>query len=115
MHQFTIIFTVLSIFCLSVLAAPLPSDQALGERGERYGRGTWFYDGWGACGFYNANSDLIVAISAQIYGTGANCGQWVRVTNTQNGNTAFGMMRDECQSCGPQDLDMSIAMFEAAW
>lgn len=36
-------------------------------------QGTWFYDGLGACGYYNTNSDPIVAISAQIYGTGGSC------------------------------------------
>lgn len=38
MHQFAITFTVLSIFLLSVLAAPLPFDQALGKRDTQYGR-----------------------------------------------------------------------------
>jgi len=32
MHPFSVIFTVLNIFFLSVLAAPLPLDQSLAKR-----------------------------------------------------------------------------------
>ncbi|KAH0832166.1 RlpA-like double-psi beta-barrel-protein domain-containing protein-containing protein [Lanmaoa asiatica] len=128
MHQFSTCFTVLSIFFLFVLAAPLSFDQALDKRDTQSGTGTWFYDGMGACGYDNSNSDRIVAISSQIYGAGANCNQvsvlacliptshvilqWVYVTNTENEQAAYGMMRDECQSCASGDLDMSIGMFE---
>ena len=38
-------------------------------------QGTWFDVGLGACGEWNVNSDKIVAISSQIYGSGGNCNQ----------------------------------------
>ncbi|KIJ62733.1 hypothetical protein HYDPIDRAFT_30322 [Hydnomerulius pinastri MD-312] len=113
MYQITSFLITLCALFLLVLAAPLPSDVAsLNKRVTHYGRGTWFNVGEGACGDWNVNSDSIVAISAQIYGSGGNCGQWVRVTNTANGQEAYGMTRDECESCGSGDLDMSPGLFE---
>ncbi|KAI9462228.1 RlpA-like double-psi beta-barrel-protein domain-containing protein-containing protein [Boletus coccyginus] len=108
MHPFSVIFTVLSIFFLSVLAAPLPLDQSLAKRSS--GQGTWFYDGLGACGYTNSGSDPIVAISSQIYGSGGYCNKWVSITS--NGKTVSAQVRDECPGCGPGDLDMSIGLFE---
>ncbi|KAF9236492.1 RlpA-like double-psi beta-barrel-protein domain-containing protein-containing protein [Melanogaster broomeanus] len=112
MYQLTTLLIVLSAFFLSVLAAPLPDAKSLDKRTTHYGRGTWFNVGEGACGDWNVNSDSIVAISAQIYGSGGNCGQWVHVTNTANGKSAYGLTRDECESCGAGDLDMSPGLFE---
>ncbi|KAH7884957.1 RlpA-like double-psi beta-barrel-protein domain-containing protein-containing protein [Phlebopus sp. FC_14] len=108
MYQLTTTFVTLFTLCLSVLAAPLPS---LDKRITHNGRGTWFFDGLGACGWESLNSDFIVAISAQIYGSGGNCGQWVHVTNTANNRSAYGLTVDECESCGADDLDMSPALF----
>ncbi|KAF8427991.1 RlpA-like double-psi beta-barrel-protein domain-containing protein-containing protein [Boletus edulis BED1] len=110
MHQLSVIFTVMSIFLLSVLAAPLPSDQALVKRDP--GRGTWFYDeaNESACGYWDKDNDSIVAISAGIYGPGSYCGKWVWIT--ANGVTASAMVADECEGCGPNDLDMSIGLFK---
>ena len=72
----------------------------------------------------NTNSDPIVALSASMYGSGGYCGQvgvlscsisaphpvpqWVCVTNTATGKTAYGMTRDKCPSCGLQDLGMPM-------
>ena len=38
-------------------------------------QGTWFYDGEDACGDWDTSSELIVAVSAQIYNGGQYCGQ----------------------------------------
>ncbi|KIJ17906.1 hypothetical protein PAXINDRAFT_130423 [Paxillus involutus ATCC 200175] len=83
MYQLTTLLIMLSANFLMALAAPLPDAQSLDKRITHVGIGTWFNVGEGACGDWNVNTDPIVAISAQIYGSGGNCGQWVQVTNTE--------------------------------
>ncbi|PIL22851.1 hypothetical protein GSI_15546 [Ganoderma sinense ZZ0214-1] len=107
MSIFTL-FVVAFALLASVLAAPIELEK----RVTHTGRGTWFDVGLGACGDYNVNSDKIVAISSQVYGSGGNCNQWMHITNTANGKNAWGMVRDECPSCGAGDLDMSPSLFE---
>jgi len=112
-------FFVLAFF-MSVfvaLAAPVPQDgslAALDKRVTHTGRGTWFEVGLGNCGITNTDSDPIVAIAKSRYDAndGANCGQWIQITDTANGKTAYGLTRDSCQSCGDGDLDMSPSLFE---
>jgi hypothetical protein len=38
-------------------------------------KGTWYEVGLGACGYDDTDSESIVAISAQIYGSGGYCNQ----------------------------------------
>ncbi|EIW81336.1 barwin-like endoglucanase [Coniophora puteana RWD-64-598 SS2] len=108
----------ISLFILSllaslllVLAVPLPNNVELNKR-DYWGQGTWFNVGEGACGDWNQNSDSIVAISSDIYGDGGSCNQWVEVTNTQTGASAWGQIRDECPSCDSGSLDMSPGLFQ---
>ncbi|TFK52280.1 hypothetical protein OE88DRAFT_1657461 [Heliocybe sulcata] len=99
---------------LATFATPIPAEDAtsLEKRVTHSGRGTWFDVGLGACGQYNVNSDHIVAISADRWGSGGNCEQWIHITNTANGNSAWGLTRDQCPGCGVDDLDMSPSLFE---
>ncbi|KAH0839487.1 hypothetical protein J3R83DRAFT_299 [Lanmaoa asiatica] len=87
MHK-SIFITALSAIFLSVPVVPLPFDRALDKRSYT-GRGTWFNDGLGACGYNNNPSDPIVALSTQLYGSGAECNRWVRITNRATGKTAY--------------------------
>ncbi|KAI0632424.1 riboflavin aldehyde-forming enzyme [Trametes polyzona] len=109
-------FTVLALlFALAFTAFASPVDTngtALLEKRARTGRGTWFNVGLGACGKTNKDSDKIIAISSNIYSNGAHCDQKVKITNTANGNTATATVRDECPSCGSNDIDMSPSLFE---
>ncbi|KAI0262548.1 riboflavin-aldehyde forming enzyme [Gloeopeniophorella convolvens] len=90
--------------CLvSVLAGPLKT------RSES-GRGTWFDVGLGACGEYNVNSDLIVALATPDYANGAHCDK--KITITANGRTATALVRDECPSCAQGSIDMSPSLFQ---
>ncbi|TCD63246.1 hypothetical protein EIP91_005802 [Steccherinum ochraceum] len=84
----------------------------LEKRITHTGRGTWFDVGLGACGYHNVNSDPIIAISSDIYGSGGNCNQWITLTNTANGKVASGKVRDECPGCGQYDLDLSPSLFQ---
>ncbi|KAG0700443.1 RlpA-like double-psi beta-barrel-protein domain-containing protein-containing protein [Suillus ampliporus] len=113
------LITVLMTLCaiiFTVLAAPMrlsgTATVSLEKRVTHTGEGTWFEVGDGACGYEDTDSDPVVAISAQIYGSGGNCNQWIEITNTDNGQTAYGQTRDECESCDSGSLDMSPSLFE---
>ncbi|EPQ50991.1 hypothetical protein GLOTRDRAFT_133317 [Gloeophyllum trabeum ATCC 11539] len=108
------LFTTVVASVLAAFASPVPAEDAttLEKRVTHSGRGTWFDVGLGACGEYNVNSDHIVAISAARWGTGANCGQWIHITNTANGKSAYGLTRDQCPGCGVDDLDLSPSLFQ---
>jgi len=116
--RLVLLLATLYMFFVAICAAPIPSDetdgiaQALDKRVTHYGQGTWFYPGLGACGYTDGNDDPIVAISADIYGSGGNCDQWIYITNTDNGHTTYGRTRDECESCAAGSLDMSPSLFE---
>ncbi|KAI9001246.1 RlpA-like double-psi beta-barrel-protein domain-containing protein-containing protein [Trametes punicea] len=115
MSPFTYLALALAVIS-SVIAAPAPvapETTNLEKRVTHSGRGTFFNVGLGACGKENKNSDLIVAISSQIFGSGGNCEQFMQITNTENGKTAFGLVRDECPGCGAGDIDMSPSLFQA--
>ncbi|KAF8526757.1 RlpA-like double-psi beta-barrel-protein domain-containing protein-containing protein [Gautieria morchelliformis] len=109
--------TLMLSLVLGALAAPMPLDTSrqpstLSPRIEHEGQGTYFYPGEGNCGGWNTSNDPIVAISTQIYDDGSNCGQWVYITNTANGQTTYGQVQDSCPSCGAGSLDMSPAVFQ---
>ncbi|KAH8093159.1 RlpA-like double-psi beta-barrel-protein domain-containing protein-containing protein [Cristinia sonorae] len=98
-------------------ASPVPVNgtvNVLEKRITHTGRGTWFNVGLGNCGQWNSNSDPIVAISKSLYDQngGSNCGQWLTITNTANGKTANGYVRDSCPSCGYNDIDLSPSLFQ---
>ncbi|KDQ62594.1 hypothetical protein JAAARDRAFT_121442 [Jaapia argillacea MUCL 33604] len=107
------IFTLLAFIAMA-FGMPVPgnSTEDLEKRITHTGRGTWFNTGEGACGGWNVNSDKIVAISHLRWDGGVNCGQWMQITNTANGKTAYGLTRDECMGCGDGDVDMSPSLFE---
>ncbi|KAG1747139.1 uncharacterized protein EDB91DRAFT_1048860, partial [Suillus paluster] len=86
-----------------------------------------FEFGYGACGYTDEDSKLIIAISSGIFGTGGHCsqvgyllfpqcGRWIGfislIPNTDNGNSAYGKTRDKCESCSSTILDMSPGLFE---
>ncbi|KAF7795163.1 hypothetical protein EIP86_006312 [Pleurotus ostreatoroseus] len=102
-----------ALFALStLLCAATASPVDLEKRVTHSGRGTWFDTGLGACGWTNVNTDKIIAISSSIYGSGTNCGQYIQITNTANGKTAYGTVADSCPGCGASDLDLTPSLFE---
>ncbi|KAJ7021585.1 RlpA-like double-psi beta-barrel-protein domain-containing protein-containing protein [Mycena alexandri] len=108
---------VLFICAMLSLAAPLQGNSTtLVSRVTHTGRGTW-YDPSGSegnCGYWDSDSEPVVAIGIGRYNAnhGANCNQWVEITNTANGKTAYGKTRDSCESCDTSSLDMSPALFK---
>ncbi|EJC97860.1 uncharacterized protein FOMMEDRAFT_171272 [Fomitiporia mediterranea MF3/22] len=104
-------------FSLLVLASPLSENGIVVENLEKRithtGRGTWYYPGLGNCGFTDSASDDVVAIAKTRYDAadGGNCNQWIAITNSANGKTAYALTRDSCPGCGENDLDLSPAVF----
>ncbi|KAF7346570.1 hypothetical protein MSAN_01885100 [Mycena sanguinolenta] len=111
---------IVLFFCIALaFAVPLQGNatvEALDKRITHVGRGTWYNpsEGEGNCGYWDSDSEPVVAISLGRYdaNNGANCNQWIQITNTANGKTAYGKTRDSCVSCGTSDLDMSPALFK---
>ncbi|OJA10225.1 hypothetical protein AZE42_11607 [Rhizopogon vesiculosus] len=116
MYRLTTGLIALSATFLTALATPTPlngtTKVSLERRTTYTGEGTWYEVGTGACGYTDTDSDLVVAVSSDIYDAGAYCNQWVEITNTDNGQTASGQVRDECSSCASGSLDMSPSLFE---
>ncbi|KAK0439852.1 riboflavin aldehyde-forming enzyme [Armillaria borealis] len=101
--------------CLSMVsAAPIAAAAELAKRTDHVGRGTWFYPGKGNCGYVDGNNDKILAMAKSFYDAngGSNCNQWVEIVNEGNGKSAYGLLRDSCESCGWNDIDMSPGLFE---
>lgn len=117
MYRFLFTFVVFLLFVVTSLALPTTLQNGTlvdVEKRQTYtGRGTWFHPGEGNCGQWNTDNDPIVAISLSRYNSnnGANCNQWLKITNTANGNTASAYVRDSCPGCGWNDLDMSPSLF----
>ncbi|KAH9851528.1 riboflavin aldehyde-forming enzyme [Lenzites betulinus] len=112
MSTYTILFFLFAL-ALTAFASPVGTEGAAPlEKRARTGRGTWFEVGLGACGKTNKDSDKIIAISSNIYNSGAHCDKKVKITNTANGKTATATVRDECPGCSSNDIDMSPSLFE---
>ncbi|KAI0786876.1 riboflavin aldehyde-forming enzyme [Abortiporus biennis] len=106
-------FAISSVFSF-VVGSPVPAtNYPLAKRASAPGRGTWFDVGLGACGKTNVNSDAIVAIPASVYSGGSHCDQTVSIKNNANGKSTTATVRDECPSCGSNDLDMSPSVFSS--
>ncbi|KAJ7147138.1 RlpA-like double-psi beta-barrel-protein domain-containing protein-containing protein [Mycena crocata] len=113
---------LLALFLCVVLsfAAPLQHDNTtlveLDKRVTHTGRGTWYHSnvGTGNCGYKDSDSSPVVAISKARYDAnrGANCNQWIQITNKANGKVAYGKTRDSCESCDTSSLDMSPGLFQ---
>jgi len=115
-QNFSTAFVIL-VSVIVALGSPLPASngtETLDRRITHTGRGTWYYPGLGNCGEWNTNSDLIVAIGKALYDRngGGNCNQYMEITDTANGKTAYGKTVDSCQSCGDNDIDMSPTLFQ---
>ncbi|EPS96079.1 hypothetical protein FOMPIDRAFT_92838 [Fomitopsis schrenkii] len=109
MYSVCLGLAVLYFFVLAASALPV---QEFVKR-DNAGSGTYYDTGTGACGYTDNNNDPIVAISHLIYGDGGSCNQWVQITNPANGKSQYGHVRDECEGCGQNDLDMSPSLFQS--
>ncbi|THH03221.1 hypothetical protein EW146_g10485, partial [Bondarzewia mesenterica] len=63
MVALTRLVLVVSALVASVIAAPAPVSRAASKSGQ----GTFFAPGLGACGIHNSGSDMIVAVSQELF------------------------------------------------
>jgi hypothetical protein len=82
------------------------------------GFATFFYQNGnaGACGNYNSDSTPLVAIDQAWWSNfgqvSPHCGQWVEITNTQNGKSVKAQVQDVCPTCANgNSLDLSTGAF----
>ncbi|KAG5636578.1 hypothetical protein H0H81_007586 [Sphagnurus paluster] len=99
-----------ALFITPTLAAPI---SELVARAGFTGRATYFEVGLGSCGQSSANAEYIVALNPSTYASGSHCGQQIQITDPKSGVSATATVRDTCPGCGPNDLDMSPALFRA--
>ncbi|KWU44667.1 hypothetical protein RHOSPDRAFT_33746 [Rhodotorula sp. JG-1b] len=73
------------------------SSSSSSSSGTYSGQATFFYqDGnAGACGTTHQDSDRIVALQTEMYGSGQDCGRTVTITNTSNGKSVTATVADE--------------------
>ncbi|WWC71141.1 uncharacterized protein I206_105094 [Kwoniella pini CBS 10737] len=108
--MFAKIFTALLV-ASAVVAAPLESQPE--KRITHTGQATYFEVGLGACGWWNVDDDYIVALNSDQYqrNGGSNCGQGIRLTNSDTGKSITVTVADECPTCADGSLDLSPAAF----
>ncbi|GAA5990653.1 hypothetical protein JCM10908_003172 [Rhodotorula pacifica] len=97
-------------------SASTPAASGSSSSTTYSGQATFFYqDGnAGACGTTHADSDKIVAVQTEMYGSGGFCGKTVVITNTDNGKSVTATVADECPGCSSSaSLDLSTGTFDA--
>ncbi|KAG6810310.1 hypothetical protein H0H92_012464 [Tricholoma furcatifolium] len=62
------------------------------------------------CGVTSVDSDFVVALNTDQYGTGADCLE--QITMTYGGKSTVATIVDECSGCPYGGLDLSPALFE---
>jgi len=116
MHRLLSVVMLFLAIC-TALALPLSPRMDtvvdIEKRITHSGRGTWFHPGQGRCGGTQTDSSPIAAMATSFYdqNNGGNCGQWIQIENTANGNTTWALMMDSCDGCGYHDLDVSPRIF----
>ncbi|PQE18899.1 SCP-like extracellular protein [Rutstroemia sp. NJR-2017a BVV2] len=116
--QFQIASFVATILAFTPLiaAAPAvsPNESELARRANA-GDLTYYDVGLGACGWTNADSEMVVALSWELMGTQSNgnpnCGKKIKVS--YGGKSVVVKVVDKCMGCKTDDLDLSPAAFSA--
>ncbi|MEV7089042.1 RlpA-like double-psi beta-barrel domain-containing protein [Streptomyces sp. NPDC093085] len=109
--------SVLALGLAATTAAPAAAAPAAAAPAgaQATGQATWYNTGLGACGWYNNDSELVVAISTDLYGSYPNpnnspqCGRQLRVNGPLGSVTVT--VVDKCMSCATNDVDLSPAAF----
>ncbi|ODN74091.1 hypothetical protein, variant [Cryptococcus amylolentus CBS 6039] len=114
--MFTQVLTAL-FAASAVLSAPVEFGKRSSNETMTGGRATYYtVTGTGsACELTVTDEDFIVALNKPQYNSVDNhyCGEYVTITNTDNGNTETAYVADECPECKWGSLDMSPALFSA--
>jgi expansin (peptidoglycan-binding protein) len=93
------------------LALPYAGEGASGK--VFTGRAASYTPGLGACGWFNDETDDVVALNAAQFGHQSNgskaCGKTVTITH--RGSTISAIVTDKCMRCGVHGLDLSPVVF----
>ncbi|KAI5828944.1 Non-catalytic module family EXPN protein [Schizophyllum commune] len=103
-------FAKLAVAFLTLSGAAFAAPTRVLEA-RNLGRAT-YYDpngGYGACGNVLQNTDMIVALSADQYLSGANCGK--QLVATHAGKSVTVTVADLCPGCAANGLDLSSTAF----
>ncbi|TCD63215.1 hypothetical protein EIP91_005827 [Steccherinum ochraceum] len=116
--MFAVIVLFLAALAATCSATPVASNDtfvnAVVKRATRPGTASFFDTGADACGGFDQDSDPVVSLPTNLFGLQSpspHCGQAVTIMNTQNGQVAHGVVRDECPECGISELDLSRSLF----
>ncbi|KAI0388447.1 RlpA-like double-psi beta-barrel-protein domain-containing protein-containing protein [Xylariaceae sp. FL0594] len=94
-----------------VQGAPTPTPATNEPRGASYdGELTYYAPGLGACGWINADSEAVVAVSPSQY-DGA-CGKTITIRTKDGSKTAHAKVVDKCPGCASGTIDVSSSVFE---
>ncbi|BGP26684.1 hypothetical protein JCM10295v2_005637 [Rhodotorula toruloides] len=80
------------------------------------GIATFFYQNGvaGNCGQVNSDSSYIVALPTSTYAGGSHCGQSVKITRSDTGQSLTAKVADSCPTCNNAScLDLSVGAFTA--
>lgn len=96
-------------------AAPSSTGGGSGGSGQTFsGDATYYTPGMGACGWTNSESDKIVALNVDQFGSTSNgnenCGKKIKIE--YNGKEVEVEVTDKCPGCKYGDLDLSPAAFD---
>ncbi|TFK25827.1 hypothetical protein FA15DRAFT_638838 [Coprinopsis marcescibilis] len=110
-----------SVATIGGLASPIGNPKELANRAagdvhlyKRFSDSRWsFYDvGLGACGEWNVESDFIVALNADQFGSGYPGPECQKtITLSYGGKTAQAKVMDRCPGCPYGGLDLSRSLF----
>lgn len=112
--------TLLALFAgvVAVSAAPTEKRSAYFTDIENNnlitgGRATFYNtevnDGY--CGWFNHNSEHVVAMNRPQFEPENMCGNYVEIHNNENGNKLVAQIVDECPECQYGSLDLSEGLF----
>ncbi|KAJ7440158.1 RlpA-like double-psi beta-barrel-protein domain-containing protein-containing protein [Mycena latifolia] len=68
-----------------------------------------YFAGQGACGWFNTDSEFVVALTALEWNNGANCGKEISIS--WQGKSTTAKIVDECMDCPENGLDFSQSLF----
>ncbi|KAL2143393.1 hypothetical protein VTI28DRAFT_10507 [Corynascus sepedonium] len=119
------IMTMVATLLSAVSATPITTDNTLETANVdsnhatlSSGRFTYYYPGLGACGMFNGDGDLVVALSHVDFDPhtpngnpnhNSLCGRRLRAS--YSGKSVEVTVVDRCPSCNSGDLDLSPAAF----
>ncbi|KAI0807200.1 RlpA-like double-psi beta-barrel-protein domain-containing protein-containing protein [Fomes fomentarius] len=113
------LFGLLALFNTLTLAAPTSGSHVLTARHPKGGsaskkrfdnaRLTYYDAGQNACGWYDSDSDYVIALSPKLYNNGAHCGKMVTVD--YQGKQVQAKVTDECPGCNEAEADLSRPLF----